>query len=60
VAVVLRSKARETLSWPPKVTFEHLVDTMVDSNMNLAAREGRALEPHAKRTSETRPRQRRS
>ena len=36
------SKARETLGWAPKVTFDQLVTRMVHSDMELAAREKRA------------------
>jgi GDPmannose 4,6-dehydratase len=33
------SKAKEKLGWEPKVGFKELVEMMVDSDMNLAARE---------------------
>ena len=36
------SKARERLGWQPKVGFRQLVERMVDSDMELAAREKRA------------------
>ncbi|MFO0560129.1 MAG: GDP-mannose 4,6-dehydratase [Polyangiales bacterium] len=36
------SKAKETLGWQPKVSFTELVERMVDSDMELAAREKRA------------------
>ncbi len=36
------SKARETLGWTPTVTFPELVACMVDSDLELAAREKRA------------------
>jgi GDPmannose 4,6-dehydratase len=36
------SKARRDLGWTPKVTFEELVCRMVDSDVELAAREKRA------------------
>ena len=36
------SKAKRELGWSPKVTFEQLVDEMVDADMELAAREKRA------------------
>lgn len=36
------SKARRMLNWHPETTFEDLVNIMVDSDMDLAAREARA------------------
>ena len=36
------SKARERLGWRPKVSFRELVQRMVDSDLELAAREKRA------------------
>jgi GDPmannose 4,6-dehydratase len=36
------SKAKEQLGWQPKVSFTELVERMVDSDMELAAREKRA------------------
>jgi GDPmannose 4,6-dehydratase len=36
------SKAREKLRWTPKVSFVELVERMVDSDLELAAREKRA------------------
>jgi GDPmannose 4,6-dehydratase len=36
------AKARQRLGWTPKVTFEELVDRMVDADFALAAREARA------------------
>jgi GDPmannose 4,6-dehydratase len=36
------TKAKEKLGWSPKVTFEELVKRMVDSDLELAAREKRA------------------
>jgi len=36
------TKAREKLGWKPKVSFDELVERMVDSDMELAAREKRA------------------
>ena len=36
------TKAREKLGWKPKVTFDALVKRMVDSDVELAAREKRA------------------
>lgn len=36
------SKAREVLGWKPKVSFEQLVQRMVDHDMEAAAREKRA------------------
>jgi len=33
------TKARETLGWQPRVTFNELVDMMVDADVELAARE---------------------
>ena len=37
------SKARKELGWKPKVGFEELVRMMVDSDLELAAREKRAI-----------------
>jgi len=37
------SKARKALGWKPKVGFEELVRMMVDSDLELAAREKRAI-----------------
>jgi GDPmannose 4,6-dehydratase len=37
------SKAKEKLGWSPKVTFGELVTRMVDSDLELAAREKRAM-----------------
>jgi GDPmannose 4,6-dehydratase len=36
------SKAKRELHWSPKVTFDELVRRMVDSDLELAAREKRA------------------
>ncbi len=36
------SKARERLGWAPTVTFEQLVDLMVDADLEAAAREARS------------------
>jgi GDPmannose 4,6-dehydratase len=36
------TKAREKLGWRPRVTFTELVERMVDSDLDLAAREKRA------------------
>jgi GDPmannose 4,6-dehydratase len=36
------SKAKAKLGWAPKVTFQQLVERMVDSDLELAAREKRA------------------
>src|SRR5262249_29489490 len=36
------TKARATLGWAPKVSFEELVARMVDADLDLAARERRA------------------
>ena len=36
------TKAREKLGWAPKVSFPELVARMVDSDLELAAREKRA------------------
>ena len=33
------TKAKQKLGWEPKVTFEELIDMMVDSDLELAARE---------------------
>lgn len=38
------SKAKRKLGWEPKVTFEGLVDMMVESDMELAAREKTLLD----------------
>ncbi len=37
------SKAKKTLGWQPKIGFEELVRRMVESDLELAAREKRAL-----------------
>jgi GDPmannose 4,6-dehydratase len=37
------TKAREKLGWTPKVSFDELVRMMVDADMELAAREARAM-----------------
>ena len=36
------SKAKKLLGWEPKVSFEELVHMMVDTDMELAARDKRA------------------
>jgi GDPmannose 4,6-dehydratase len=36
------AKARQKLGWMPRVTFDGLVDLMVDADMELAMREARA------------------
>jgi len=33
------SKARKNLNWQPKVSFEKLIDMMIQADMDLAARE---------------------
>jgi GDPmannose 4,6-dehydratase len=37
------SKAKSRLGWSPRVTFPELVARMVDSDLELAVREKRAL-----------------
>ena len=37
------SKARRELGWTPKVTFEALVDMMVDADLEKARKEGAAV-----------------
>jgi GDPmannose 4,6-dehydratase len=36
------TKAKKTLGWEPKIGFEELVKRMVESDLELAAREKRA------------------
>jgi len=38
------SKARTKLGWQPKVTFEQLIDMMVDADMELAEKEKTLLD----------------
>ena len=37
------TKAKQKLGWEPKITFEQLVETMVEHDISLAAREVRSL-----------------
>jgi GDPmannose 4,6-dehydratase len=44
------SKARRLLNWQPRITFEQLVDEMVDADLHLLQSSGAAANAHAEAT----------
>ena len=49
------SKAKETLGWEPKVTFEGLIQRMVDADLEIEQAAARAKATEAEHASRTRP-----